>query len=120
MDCVVYDNSQESLRLQESLRSQESHRLQKSHRSQESLRLQKSHRLQESLRLQKSLHMQLENAENQIGHLLQINGELTARCEFLQQNFNGNYNELLIEYQTLNRVFQMNEKNYQEMLKKYK
>ena len=36
------------------------------------------------------------------------------------QNFNGNYNELLIEYQTLNRAFQMNDKNYQEMLKQYK
>jgi hypothetical protein len=84
MDCVVYDNSQESLSLQESLR------------------------------------LQLENAENQIRQLLQINSELTARCEFLQQNFNGNYNELLIEYQTLNRVFLMSEKKYQEMLKKYK
>ena len=107
MDCVVFDNSQESLRLQKSLRLKES------------LRLQKSHRLQESLRLQKSLRLQLEKAENQIRQLSQINGDLTARCEFLQQNFNGNYNELLIEYQTLNRVFQMNEKNYQEMLKKY-
>jgi hypothetical protein len=26
----------------------------------------------------------------------------------------------LIEYQTLNRAFQMNDKNYQEMLKQYK
>ena len=90
MDCPVYDNSQESLRLQK------------------------------SLRLQESLRLQLENAENHIRQLLQINIDLTARCEFLQQNFNGNYNELLIEYQTLNRAFQMNDKNYQEMLKKYK
>jgi len=70
--------------------------------------------------LQESLRLQLENAENHIRQLLQINIDLTARCEFLQQNFNGNYNELLIEYQTLNRAFQMNDKNYQEMLKQYK
>jgi hypothetical protein len=43
----------------------------------------------------------------EIQRLLRINSELTARCEFLQQNFNGDYNELLIEYQALNRAFEI-------------
>jgi hypothetical protein len=54
----------------------------------------------------------LEKAEMEIQKLLRINSELTARCEFLQQNFNGDYNELMIEYQALNRAF--------EILKKHK
>jgi hypothetical protein len=54
----------------------------------------------------------LEKAEHEIQKLLRINSELTARCEFLQQNFNGDYNELLIEYQALNKAF--------EILKKHK
>ncbi len=49
----------------------------------------------------------LEKAEREIQRLLRINSELTARCEFLQQNFNGDYNELLIEYQALNRAFEI-------------
>ena len=49
----------------------------------------------------------LEKAEIEIQKLLRINSELTARCEFLQQNFNGDYNELLIEYQALNRAFEI-------------
>ncbi len=49
----------------------------------------------------------LEKAEMEIQKLLRINSELTARCEFLQQNFNGDYNELLIEYQALNRAFEI-------------
>jgi hypothetical protein len=54
----------------------------------------------------------LEKAELEIQKLLRINSELTARCEFLQQNFNGDYNELLIEYKALNQAF--------EILKKHK
>ena len=49
----------------------------------------------------------LEKAEMEIQKLLRINSELTARCEFLQQNFNGDYNELLIEYQALNKAFEI-------------
>ena len=56
----------------------------------------------------KTLEKQLlEKAEMEIQKLLRINSELTARCEFLQQNFNGDYNELLIEYQALNRAFEI-------------
>jgi hypothetical protein len=58
----------------------------------------------ESQSLEKQL---LEKAEMEIQRLLRINSELTARCEFLQQNFNGDYNELLIEYQALNRAFEI-------------
>ncbi len=58
----------------------------------------------ESQSLEKQL---LEKAEMEIQKLLRINSELTARCEFLQQNFNGDYNELLIEYQALNRAFEI-------------
>ncbi len=49
----------------------------------------------------------LEKAELEIQKLLRLNSELTARCEFLQQNFNGDYNELLIEYQALNQAFEI-------------
>jgi hypothetical protein len=49
----------------------------------------------------------LEQAEMEIQRLLQINSELTKRCEFLQQNFNGDYNELMIEYNALNRAFEI-------------
>jgi len=55
----------------------------------------------------------LEKAEMEIQKLLQINCELTARCEFLQQNFNGDYNELLIEYNALNKAFDILKKHKQ-------
>lgn len=53
------------------------------------------------------LKQQLELAEAEIKVLLQRNNELIERCEFLQKNFNGDYNELLIEYQALNRMFEL-------------
>lgn len=55
----------------------------------------------------------LEQAEMEIQRLLQINSELTKRCEFLQQNFNGDYNELMIEYNALNQAFEILKKNKQ-------
>lgn len=61
----------------------------------------------ELLRKNADLQQQLDRAENEIKILLNKNNQLMERCEFLQQNFNGDYNELLIEYQTLNRVFEL-------------
>lgn len=53
------------------------------------------------------LKQQLERAEAEIKMLLNKNNELIERCEFLHKNFNGDYNELLIEYQALNRMFEL-------------
>ena len=53
------------------------------------------------------LKQQLDLAEAEIKILLNKNNELIERCEFLQKNFNGDYNELLIEYQALNRMFEL-------------
>ena len=53
------------------------------------------------------LKQQLDRAEAEIKMLLNKNNELIERCEFLQKNFNGDYNELLIEYQALSRMFDL-------------